>query len=76
MFGKLFAIFNNEDELLKLTKKFDSMLEKSSRMFEMATDVLLYNKPSEVVRDELFKTDREINQLEVEIRKGRVSFKS
>ena len=52
--------------------KFEQMLEDGRHVFDLAANGLLSGGDPEVFREDLFSTDRRINQTEIEIRRALV----
>ena len=62
------AVPSNEG-MSDMTADFASMLEAGRAGFDMATDTLLGGKDPESVREDLFATDKQINEWEMRIRR-------
>lgn len=55
-----------------ISRKFEQMLEDGRHVFDAAANTLLAGSDPDVVREDLFATDRRINSVEQEIRRALV----
>jgi len=55
--------------LAEITRRFEQMLEDGRHVFDAASNALLGGTDVEVIREDLFKTDRRINETERQIRR-------
>lgn len=68
MFKEIIKAFRRENVVEELTSQLEEMLQAGRWMFDRATEVLAHNKDWQVMSDELYARDKQINALEQRIR--------
>ncbi len=68
MFKEILQAFRHQDVVKDLSSQVCEMLEAGKWMFEQASDVLMRKADWNTTCDSLYKRDRQINQLEQNIR--------
>ena len=66
MFRKLFGVWKKQSLMNQALKNLEKMFKESRSMFENSTDALINNKEMEV---DIYKTDKNLNNLEIETRR-------
>lgn len=66
MFRKLFGMWKKQSLMSQALKNLKKMFKESRSMFDKSTDALINNKEMEV---DIYKTDKTLNQLEIETRR-------
>lgn len=73
MIRTLFHSLRAASSLKEVKDAFGSMLTDTERMYRVVTDVLLKKIPPEQIREEVYTTDKRVNQKERDIRRRLVS---
>jgi len=72
MFGWMKRKDQQSPGLEAITQKFEQMLEDGRHTFDATANTLLGGSDPEVIREDLFQTDKRINRMEQEIRRALV----
>lgn len=72
MFGWMKRKDTEAPGLEAITRKFEQMLEDGRHVFDATANTLLGGSDPNVIREDLFETDKRINRMEQEIRRALV----
>ncbi len=70
MFQWLKNLGGDDSSFQPIVNLFNVMLQDGHRMFDLASNSLLGDVPADVIREDLFLTDRKINHAEQELRRN------
>lgn len=70
MFQWLKNLGGDENSLQPILNLFNVMLQDGHRMFDLASNALLGDVATDVIREDLFLTDRKINHAEQDLRRN------
>lgn len=69
MFKNLLQFWKGKDFLTQVLEEFKSMLEGTHEMFETVCNKLIYNKEEKDLEKRVYDIDKNVNQLQKDIRK-------
>ncbi|MBC8473497.1 MAG: hypothetical protein H8D54_01650 [Candidatus Omnitrophica bacterium] len=69
MFKNLLQFWKGKDFLTQVLEEFKSMLDDAHEMFETVCNKLIYNKEEKDLKKRVYEIDKNINELQKDIRK-------